>query len=89
MTDNERQFLLSVKNGNPKWELLEMENLDLIAELPSVKWRLINIAKMSNEKHALAYANLREVLYPDLKNSGSNSLVKNINNLNICIAENL
>jgi len=64
MTENERQFLLSVKNKNPKWELLEMENPDHIAALPSVKWRLFNLEKMSQAKHALAYAKLEAVLYP-------------------------
>ncbi|MNL74150.1 hypothetical protein D3C87_1997240 [compost metagenome] len=64
MTENERQFLLSVKNMTPDFSLLEMENPELIAELPSVKWRLINLAKMSPDKHAKAYEALRLVLYP-------------------------
>lgn len=67
MTDNERQFLLSVKNKAPNWELLEMENSALIAELPSVKWRLINLEKMKADRHATAYANLEQVLYPKKK----------------------
>lgn len=64
MTENERQFLLSVKSKTPDFSLLEMENPKLIAELPSVKWRLINLKKMTNEKHKQAYANLEAVLYP-------------------------
>jgi predicted nucleotidyltransferase component of viral defense system len=64
MTENERQFLLSVKSKTPDFSLLEMENTKLIADLPSVKWRLINLKKMTNEKHKQAYANLEAVLYP-------------------------
>lgn len=64
MTDNERKFLLSVKNITPDFSLLEMENPELIAELPSVKWRLINLAKMSPDKHAKAYEVFKKVLYP-------------------------
>ncbi len=64
MTENERQFLLSVKNKTPDFSLLEMKNPELIAELPSVKWRLINLEKMSAEKHKQAYINLESVLYP-------------------------
>ncbi len=65
MTENERQFLLSVKNKTPDFSLLEMENPDLIADLPSVKWRLINLAKMSPAKHAKAFKDLHDVLYPE------------------------
>jgi predicted nucleotidyltransferase component of viral defense system len=64
MTDNERQFLLSLKNQSPDFGLLEMKNPELIAALPSVQWRLINLGKMSREKHAIAYSNLEKVLYP-------------------------
>ena len=64
MTDNERRFLLSFKNKKPDWTLLEMDNIDLIAALPSVKWRMINLERMSNAKHKQAYENLEIVLYP-------------------------
>ncbi|MGV8963361.1 MAG: nucleotidyl transferase AbiEii/AbiGii toxin family protein [Candidatus Saccharimonadaceae bacterium] len=64
MTDNERKFLLSFKNKKPDWSLLEMDNTDLIAELPSVKWRMMNLEKMSEARHKQAYANLGAVLFP-------------------------
>ena len=64
MTDDERQFLLSVKNRKPNWILLGMHDPGLVAELPSVKWRLLNLAKLSDAKHQLAYATLEAVLYP-------------------------
>ncbi|WP_153846610.1 nucleotidyl transferase AbiEii/AbiGii toxin family protein [Sphingobacterium paramultivorum] len=63
MTDSERKFLLSVKNKTPDWALLGLDAA-LVSELPSVKWRLININKMSENKHVTAYKNLEAVLYP-------------------------
>ncbi|WP_120259761.1 hypothetical protein [Sphingobacterium detergens] len=63
MTDNERKFLLSVKNRTPNWALLGLDAA-LVSELPSVKWRLINLNKMSEDKHMTAYKNLEAVLYP-------------------------
>jgi hypothetical protein len=35
MTDNEKKFLFLLKQ-NLDWNLLEMENIDVIANLPSV-----------------------------------------------------
>lgn len=63
MTDSERKFLLSVKNKTPDWALLGLDAA-LVSELPSVKWRLINLNKMSENKHVTAYKNLKAVLYP-------------------------
>lgn len=63
MTDSERKFLISVKNKTPDWALLGLDAA-LVSELPSVKWRLINLNKMSENKHVTAYKNLEAVLYP-------------------------
>jgi predicted nucleotidyltransferase component of viral defense system len=63
MTDSERKFLLSLKNKTPDWALLGLDAA-LVSELPSVKWRLINLNKMSENKHVTAYKNLEAVLYP-------------------------
>ena len=65
MTGNERKFLLSFKNKKPDWTLLEIENTELIASLPSVQWRMINLEKMSDVRHKQAYENLETVLFPD------------------------
>jgi predicted nucleotidyltransferase component of viral defense system len=65
MTDNERKFLLSFKNKKPNWALLEMDNTELIAALPSVKWRMVNLEKMTTAKHKQAYQYLEAILYPD------------------------
>ncbi len=59
MTDDERRFLLSLKNKSPEWELLGLEGVE---DLPAVKWKLINLNKMKPEKHRAAYKKLVEVL---------------------------
>lgn len=59
MTDDEKAFLLSFKNRNPDWDLLGLKN---VSELPAIRWRQINLAKMADDKHAAAYQNLKDVL---------------------------
>lgn len=64
MTENERKFLLSFKNKMPDWNLLEMENIEVIAKLPSVQWKMINLKQMPTQKHKEAFDKLKNVLYP-------------------------
>lgn len=64
MTDNEKKFLLSFKSKNPDWNLLEMENSTVIANLPSVLWKMINLEKMPVQKHKEAYDKLQNILFP-------------------------
>jgi hypothetical protein len=64
MTDNEKKFLLSFKNKTPDWNLLEMENIEVIANLPSVLWKMITQKKMPAKKHKEAYDKLQNVLCP-------------------------
>ena len=64
MTDNEKKFLLSFKSKTPDWSLLEMENSTVIANLPSVLWKMINLEKMPVQKHKEAYNKLENILYP-------------------------
>jgi hypothetical protein len=52
-------FLLSFKNREPDWTLLE---LDDVSEFPAIKWKQINLAKMPDDKHKLALDKLKEVL---------------------------
>jgi hypothetical protein len=52
-------FLLSFKNREPDWTLLE---LDDVSEFPAIKWKQINPAKMPDDKHKLALDKLKEVL---------------------------
>jgi predicted nucleotidyltransferase component of viral defense system len=59
LTDNEKAFLLSFKNREPDWRLLELNG---VSELPAIKWKQINLAKMPDDKHKLALEKLKEVL---------------------------
>ena len=59
LTDTERKFLLSVKKGQPQFSLLPFDNLD---KLPALKWKGINIQKMSSDKARLMLAKLEAVL---------------------------
>ena len=58
-TQRDFDFLLSFKSGKPDWSLAPDSN---IANLPAVKWKLININKMSIDKKALAVDKLLKVL---------------------------
>ena len=59
MTDQDKQFLLSVKRGQPKWELFPISGIE---QLPSVRWKLMNIERMPDAKHKKSLAKLEEVL---------------------------
>lgn len=59
LTDTERQFLLSMKEGNPHWDLVELEGID---RLPAVQWKLVNISHMDKKKHMVALRKLEECL---------------------------
>lgn len=59
LTDSEKGFLLSFKNREPDWALLELED---VSDLPAIKWKQINLAKMPDDKHKLALEKLKEVL---------------------------
>jgi predicted nucleotidyltransferase component of viral defense system len=59
LTEDEIQFLLSFKDRNPKWDLLGLDNVEI---LPSVKWKMMNLAKMSTDKHKDSYNKLSSFL---------------------------
>jgi len=59
LTDKEKEFLLSFKRKEPKWGLLGLENIEV---LPSVKWKQINLGRMTAEKHKEAYEKLEKFL---------------------------
>lgn len=61
-TDNEKRFLVSFEEGNPDWDSVTFAHF---AEYPSVKWKLLNLAKLSenNPSKLKSEANkLREIL---------------------------
>ena len=52
LTDNDRNFLISFKNGEPDWSLFPLEKLQT---MPAVQWKLSNIRKLKKQnpgKHA-------------------------------------
>lgn len=61
LTKNDKEFLLSFKNKNPAWELLDLAG---VKELPAIKWKLINLNKMKETKHKAAYEKLENHLFP-------------------------
>jgi hypothetical protein len=59
LSENERRFLLSIKQSEPDWTLLPFEGLD---QWPAIQWKLHNIRQMSARTHKAALSRLRNVL---------------------------
>jgi predicted nucleotidyltransferase component of viral defense system len=59
LTTNEKEFLLSIKEGAPKYDLMPFNNLD---KLPALNWKLRNVKLMNHKKHADMLAKLGQVL---------------------------
>ena len=59
ITDDERAFLVSFKEREPKWDLLGVKGAQ---EMPAVKWKLSNLAKMNDEKHKRAVHQLKKII---------------------------
>ena len=51
LMDEDREFLISVKTRQPRWNLLGLPG---IADLPAVRWKLLNLGRMSRSRHAAA-----------------------------------
>lgn len=48
LTANQRQFLISLANAEPAWDLLDVPHA---RELPAIRWRLQNLEKLSLDNH--------------------------------------
>lgn len=59
LSENERKFLLSIKQGEPDWSLMPFEHLQ---QLPAIQWKLRNVRQMSARAHTTALDRLRVVL---------------------------
>lgn len=59
LSAEEKQFIVSVKEGVPRWDLIEIEGVE---NLPAVKWKLLNIGRMNLSKHKKAVRKLRDYL---------------------------
>jgi len=59
LTNDEREFLVSLKAGQPKWNLMGIKGLE---KLPAVQWKLTNIKKIPATKQKELLEKLRRVL---------------------------
>ena len=59
LSGNEKQFLLSVKMGNPNFNLLSISGLE---NFPAIKWKVENILKMESKKRITATEKLKLIL---------------------------
>lgn len=59
LTADERKFILSVKSGNPDWQLFPLNH---VKDLPAVQWKLHNISRMEPRKHLEALRKLKDFL---------------------------
>jgi predicted nucleotidyltransferase component of viral defense system len=59
MTDKEKAFMISLKEGQPKWSLMDIEGIE---KLPAVQWKLKNIQRMTQKKRTEALEKLKKVL---------------------------
>jgi len=59
LNDQDKEFLLSIKRGMPNWDKIDLPH---IAQLPGIKWKLLNISRMDPIKHRLALEKLEKVL---------------------------
>ena len=59
LTQNHKALLLGFKKGDPDWSLLPFENID---QLPSVKWKMLNLEKMDRTKRLEAFEKLERSL---------------------------
>lgn len=59
LSDQDKAFLLSFKEGKPNWDHLGLPHVE---QLPSVQWKLFNLDKMSKDKRKIAIAKLERIL---------------------------
>jgi hypothetical protein len=62
LTPEEKEFLLSFKSRKTQWNLLGMTNVADVAQLPSVRWKMLNLEKLGETKHKELYEKLKKVL---------------------------
>ncbi|SDH17585.1 hypothetical protein [Pelagibacterium luteolum] len=59
LTDQQKEFLLGFKSGQPDWKLLDLPHAP---DLPAVRWKLRNLEKMPDDRRSKALTALRDVL---------------------------
>lgn len=61
MPAKHREFLIGFEQGSPDWSLLQLSEVD---RLPAVRWRIENMARVSDTKRSELVENLRWALGP-------------------------
>jgi hypothetical protein len=59
LTDADREFLISVKRGDPDWSRFPISHAQ---SLPAIRWKLYNLSQMSPARRAQALAALQRAL---------------------------
>ena len=59
LSNDEKEFLVSLKAGQPKWNLIGIEGIE---KLPAVQWKLTNVRRLSAKKQQELLEKLRRVL---------------------------
>ena len=59
MTQGERRFIVSIKEGKPEWDLFEVSGIE---NLPAIRWKFQNTLRMAPTKHREAVRKLRDYL---------------------------
>jgi predicted nucleotidyltransferase component of viral defense system len=59
LSEEDKTFILSVKSGEPKWDIFAYP---AAKNLPAIKWKLHNLSKMSKEKRKTALKKLEMIL---------------------------
>jgi hypothetical protein len=64
MPEPHRRFLLSFEQGKPDWPLLALPGA---ADLPAVRWRQENLAKLGSAQRAKLVSHLEAILQDSKK----------------------
>lgn len=59
MPEPHKRFLVSIKRGEPDWALLDLPG---VKDLPAVRWKFENLARLSSEKRAELLKRLKAAL---------------------------
>jgi predicted nucleotidyltransferase component of viral defense system len=60
LTDDDKKFLMSFKQGTPEWKLLKLKNAEILL---AVQWKLHNLNQMSKAARKKAIEKLEKILY--------------------------
>jgi len=58
MPQEHREFLIGVEQGDVRWQLADLQE---VAELPAVRWKLSNLDKVSPDRRETFAANLAAI----------------------------